>query len=315
VCSTDQASNTACSGPHTFTTPMIYTPPQYHVGYVAERDYGVVLDDDDLWTGHNISYAGTRHGIFQFDLRALPCKARITSVQVVLFKQQDQLDAGQADIWSCNLIDFGGDLYLNGTVSSLLNASVLATLTPTWTTAQLIADAPGTQYTLTVANLSDLAYFNRGGCANSFLTFRMDGATTGETIMSWDAGYRQDLGSIGVCYKPQLIITYDLSGTCSCGGGSTPSSPIPSLCPLAKFNIQRTQGFKTEAEDLLAEAQEQGLDTTAIEELMAEAEEYLKIAQQFCAEGTNCIAGNWNVLKAMKLYQEAIAELEELLGK
>jgi hypothetical protein len=313
VCSTDQASNTACSGPHTFTTPMIYTPPQYHSGYVAEYDYGVVLDDDDMWTGHNTTYAGRRHGIFQFDLTGLPCDARIRSVQIILFKQQDVLDAGQADTWSCNLIDFNGDLLLNGTVSNLLNAPVLTTLTPTWTTAQLIADAPGTAYVLTLNTPSDLMYFNPGQSAKDYLTFRLDGATTGDTIMSWDTGYRQDLGSIGVCYKPQLIITYDLSGKCIFTTG-TLSASMPSLCPLAKYNIKQTQILKERAETLLKEAQEKGLDTTAIEELMEKAEEYLETALEFCDEGTNCIAGNWNVLKAMEMYRKAINELNELLG-
>jgi len=205
VCSTDEAGNPASSGPYNFTTPPIYTPPQYHVGYVAEYDYGVVLDDDDMWTGHNTSYAGIRHGVFQFDLTGLPSNIYLTSAQVRLFKQQDVLDAGQADTWSCKLIDFTGDLFVNATITNLLNATIRDTMIPTWTTAQLVADAPGTAYTLTP---SDITVYNPGGCRPSYLTFRMDGATTGDSIMSWDTGFRQDLGSIGVCYKPQLTFTY-----------------------------------------------------------------------------------------------------------
>jgi hypothetical protein len=315
VCSTDQASNTACSGPHTFTTPMIYTPPLYHAGYVAQYDYGTVLDDDDMWTGHNTTYAGIRHGVFQFVLTDLPCKARIKSVQVIIWKQDDQFDDMQADTWSCNLINFSGDLYLNGTYDSVHNASIRYTMTPTWTTAQLAADGSGTQYTLSLALPTDISYFNSGGCAPSFLTFRMDGATTGDDIMSWDTGYRQDIGSIGVCYKPQLIFTYDLDGTCACGGGVTPPSPKYSVCPLANYNIWLTQSLQEEAESLLAEAQEQGYDTASIEELMAQAAEFLETAEEFCIESTNCIAGNWNALKAMELYKQAIDELEDLLGK
>jgi hypothetical protein len=43
---------------------------------------------------------------------------------------------------------------------------------------------------------------------------------------------------------------------------------------------------------------------------MAQAAEFLETAEEFCLEGTNCIAGNWNVLKAMELYKQAIDKLE-----
>ena len=314
VCSTDQASNTACSGPHQFTTPMIYTPPLYHAGYVAQYDYGTVLDDDDMWTGHNTTYAGIRHGVFQFVLTDLPCYAYIKSVQVVIWKQADQFDDMQADTWSCNLIKYFADLPGNATYDNIHNAEILVTMTPTWTTAQLAADAPYTQYTLTLADPLDIVYFNPKNSRAVRLTFRMDGAVTGDDIFSWDTGYRQDIGSLGVCYKPQLIITYDFSGECILPPG-TPPSPVPSLCPLAKNNIRLTQTLKEEAESLLSEAQGQGLDTSAIEELMAQAEEFLKKAEEFCEESTNCIAGNWNALKALEMYKQAIDELEELLGK
>ncbi len=414
VCSTDQAGNTGCSGPYTFTTPLIYTPPQFYVGYVSEFTYGVVLDDDDMWTGHNTSYAGIRHGVFQFCLDSLPANAYITSAQVVIFKQADFLDGAQADIWSCNLINFFGDLSSTATYANIHGASVLATLNPTWTTAQLIANAPGTMYTLT-PNAGDIADFNPGGFRADKLTFRMDGATTGDSIMSWDTGFRQDLGSLGVCYRPQLIITLnyvgdlkfdvpcfpptgpvlitltdqDLCGTgtvnvtltaaisgdsetvtltevgttgvfkasfpCDPASGLLPNDGIlfvtendtltvtytdaapagvrtatakicvaeegapyqvmPSLCPLAKHNIQLAQDLKKEAEDLLAEARAQGLDTSEVEKIMEEAALYLENAEKFCAEGTNCIPGNWNALKAMELYKQAIDELKKLLGK
>jgi hypothetical protein len=313
VCSTDECGNYACSGPYTFMTPLQYCAPQYHVGYTAQFDYGTVLDDDDMWTGHNPTYAGIRHGVFQFKLTGLPCEAFITSVEVRIYKQADFLDTGQADTWSCNLISFAGDLYLNGTYDSLHNASTLVIMSPTWTTAQLAGDGPGTLYSLTLADPADIAHFNPGGRAAGMLTFRMDGATTGDTIMSWDTGYRQDLGSLSVLYKPCLIITYDLSGVCP-GKLATPPAPIPSICPLAKYNIQLAQTLKGEAEELLSEAQGQGLDTTEIEELMAEAEDFLNIAEKFCMNSTNCIAGNWNALKAMELYTQAIDKLEDLLG-
>jgi len=311
VCSTDFVGNTACSGPHTFTTPMIYTPAQYHAGYVSPV-IPPALDDDDLWTGYDPSYF-TRHGVFQFNLAGLPCNAFIRSIQVVIYKQADYIDTGQADTWSCNLINFQKDLYVYGTYDEIHNAPILTTLTPTWTSVQLAADAPGTAYTLMLAAPGDFMYLNPGKRRANVLTFRMDGATSGDSIISWDTGYRQDLGSLGVCYKPQLIITYDLSGVCI-PQISTPVTPLPTLCPLAKHNIQLAQQLKEEADELLREALDKGLDTSAVEEILAKADQYLKKAEQFCFNSTNCIAGNWNALKAMELYQQAIDELEELLG-
>jgi hypothetical protein len=210
VCSTDRAGNTACSGPHDFTTPAIHTPPRYRAGYVAQYDYGAVFDDDDLWTGHNSAYAGVRHGVFQFDLSDLPADAYLTDAQIVLFKQTDALDPGQADTWSANLINFSGEINAATTFADVHDAAILTALSPTWTTAQLVADAPGVAYTLAPAGPGDVASFNPGGVRPDRLTFRMDGATTGDSIVSWDTGYRQDLGSLSVCYKPQLTFTYTL---------------------------------------------------------------------------------------------------------
>jgi len=365
-----------------------------------------------MWTGHNTTYAGIRHGVFQFDLSALPANAYIMSAQVTIFKQADFLDPLQADTWSCNLIDYTGDLFATATYAGIHGAGILATLTPTWTTATLIADASGTMYILTPPSMSG---FNPGGVRASLLTFRLDGATTGDSIMSWDTGFRQDLGSLGVCYRPQLTITYahigdvkfdlacyppegpltltltdqDLAGTgtasavltskitgdsenisleevgstgvftasfpCDPALGMAPNDGILfvverdtitatyndaspagvrtdttricgaiqssqqvsalSICPLARNNIKLAQSLKEEAQELLKEAKEKGLDTAAVEEILAQADEYLKKAEQFCLNSTNCIAGNWNALKAMELYQQAIDELKKLLGK
>jgi hypothetical protein len=314
VCSTDQAGNAACSGPYSFTTPLIYTPARYHAGYVAEFTYGLVLDDDDMWTGHNVTYAGIRHGIFQYNLSSLPCEARIKSVEIILFKQDDQFEDMQTNTWSCNLIDFKKDLYMYGNYNDLHNAPTLLTLSPTWTTAQLDSDAPGTMYSLTLASPGEIAYFNPGGHRANLLTFRLDGATTGDDIMSWDTGFRQDIGSLGVCYKPQLKITYDLTGICPNKRSTSLTQKAVNLCPLANTNILVAQNLQNEAQQLLSQIQGQGGDTTPIEELLSQADEFLEKAMEFCQEGTNCIAGNWNALKAIQLYNQAMNELETLLS-
>jgi hypothetical protein len=211
VCSTDEPGNARCSGPYNFTTPEIFTPPKNHAGYVAEYTLGVVLDYYKMPTGHDSAY-GTRHGVFQFDLTSLPTDVYITSVQLIIFKHDDQLNPNQQDVWSSNLIDFDDDLRSVGTYQNVHNAPVLVTMSPTWSSAQLESDAPGTAYPQTISDRDDLAYFNPDGHRADRLTFRLDGAATGSSVMSWDTGYRQDLGSLGVCYKPALTITYGHAG-------------------------------------------------------------------------------------------------------
>jgi hypothetical protein len=211
ACSTDENGNTACSGPETFTTPMIYTPAKNHAGYISGYTRSLVLNDDDMWTGHDTGY-GTQQGVFQFDLTGLPSNAYINSVQIVIFKQEDRLDPAQADSWSCKLIDFNGDLYQSGSYDKIHAAPILVTLSPTWTTVQLHADTPGAAYMLSLADPNDIAHFNPGGFRADRLTFRLDGATTGKSTLSWDTGYRQDLGSLGVCYKPKLAIANSYVG-------------------------------------------------------------------------------------------------------
>jgi hypothetical protein len=306
VCSTDQASNTACSGPYTFTTPMIYTPPLYHAGYTAQYDYGTVLDDDDMWTGHNTTYAGIRHGIFQFVLTDLPCRAYIKSVQVVLWKQADQFDDMQADTWSCNLIKYFADLPGNATYDNIHNADILLTMTPTWTTAQLAADGPYTQYTLTLPDPLDIIYFNPKGSRAVRLTFRMDGATAGDDIMSWDTGYRQDIGSLGVCYKPQLIITYDFSGECITVPRTPGNEAITinsAMASLASFNISVAETQLAEILDLLEEAEEVPEE---VEELLEQLKEALAKAQEFFDAG-NFIAANYWACQALAIAQQILA--------
>lgn len=132
--------------------------------------------------------------------------------------------------------------------------------------------------------------------------------------MSWDTGYRQDIGSLGVCYKPQLIITYDLSGICPSKTSTSLTQHPTTICPLARTNIMLAQNLQTQVQELLSQAQQQGKDTAAIEELISQANEFLQKALEFCEESTNCIAGNWNALKALQLYNQALEELQSLLN-
>jgi len=296
VCSTDAALNTACSGPHdfSFTDPLMLSSPRYHAGYVAETDYGVILDDDDMWTGHNTSYAGWRHGVFQFDLTNLPPEAVITSAVVKVWKQDDQIDSAQADTFSCNLIQFTGDLYVNATIDNVHNAPILTTLR-TWTSADLDDDDPGTSYVLAPSNISA---FNPDGKRADYLTFRFDGPTTGDSIFSWDTGFRQDAGSLSVCFKPQLIIT--LKGPPK----NAPNTQIDDqMRPAAANHIAEGNSLLAVANDLISQAKAKGKDASACETLAGEAKELLLKAR---ASLDNSIYANNLALQALAKLKQAI---------
>jgi subtilisin family serine protease len=302
VCSTDQAGNTACSGPYdfSFTNPLMLSPQRYHVGYVAETDYGVVLDDDDMWTGHNTSYAGWRHGVFQFDLTNLPPEAVITSAIVNVWKEEDQIDSTQADIFSCNLIQFTGDLYMNATIDNVHNAPILTTL-KTWTSADLGDDPPGTSYVLTASNISA---FNPDGKRADYLTFRFDGPTTGDSIFSWDTGFRQDIGSLSVCHKPLLILT--LKGPPK----NAPNTQIDDqMRPTAVNHIAEGNSLLAVANDLISQAKAKGKDASACETLVGEAKELLLKARTSL---DNSIYANNLALQALAKLNQAIDCLKVL---
>lgn len=163
------------------------------------------------------------------------------------------------------------------------------------------AGVPGVTVTFSTTHgiITPSAVTNAQGIATAILTSTVPrtATVTGKAV-----------GSTGIC----VWHIYNTTTITCLITGRTPSSPFPSLCPLAHYNIEQTQILKKEAETLLANAQEQGKDTTAAEELMKKAEEYLKRAVDFCIKGSNCIAGNWNALKAMELYNQAIDELEKL---
>jgi hypothetical protein len=147
------------------------------------------------------------HGVVQFNLTGLPDHSFLTSATLRLFKQGDQLDPDQEDAWSVQLIETTGDILGTATFTTVHEATLLATLVPTWTTAQLDADAPGAAYTLSPDTIDDL---NDGILRHDYLTFRLEGAVSGESSMAWDTGFLQDPDSLGVCAKPQLLLTYDL---------------------------------------------------------------------------------------------------------
>jgi hypothetical protein len=84
------------------------------------------------------------------------------------------------------------------------------------------------------------------------------------------------------------------------------------LCPLAKYRVEKVRDLLEETRTLLQEVKDAGKDVSAIEELIDEAEELIKTADKYCSMN-NCIPGNYFVMRATKLLEEAIEQLKSLL--
>ncbi len=184
----------------------------------------------------------------------------------------------------------------DGTSPSIITATVLDS------TGIPVPDGTTVTFSTTLGTITPSAT-TTGGTATATLTSTTSGTATVRAIAWGPGGYC----TWGICGTARVRIGWLQAGM--------PPVRMPSICPLAKYNISLAQNLKEEAEELLTEAQGQGLDTAEIEEIMAKAEEFLETAEQFCKESTNCVAGNWNALKAMELYNQAIDELKKLLGE
>jgi hypothetical protein len=90
-------------------------------------------------------------------------------------------------------------------------------------------------------------------------------------------------------------------------------NPNNQMRPLAQYNMNRAEELSTQAIDLFSLAKEQGLDTSSIEKLIEEAEEFLSKARENF-KGGNYIAANINALEAIEAYEEAIELLKKLLS-
>ncbi|MBU7048309.1 MAG: hypothetical protein HXS54_17900 [Theionarchaea archaeon] len=110
-----------------------------------------------------------------------------------------------------------------------------------------------------------------------------------------------------------LAILEELDAESESAGSINPEKLNNQMRSLAQTTISRAKELSSRVQDLLSEAESQGVDTSACEELVAKAEEHLALAQTFFAEG-NFIAANTNASDAIQAYEEAIASLEALLA-
>jgi hypothetical protein len=110
-----------------------------------------------------------------------------------------------------------------------------------------------------------------------------------------------------------LALLKELDDDSESAGNINPEKLNKQMRSLAQHNISRAKELSSHVQDLLSDAESQGVDTSACEELVAKAEELLALAQTFFAEG-NYIAANTNASDAIQAYEEAIASLEALLA-
>lgn len=96
---------------------------------------------------------------------------------------------------------------------------------------------------------------------------------------------------------------------------ATPSTPTNSnsmMSPVARNAIENALKLKEKAHLLLDQAMEQDLDVSEIEALIEEADALLEKAQQM--ERTNPIPAGNMAREAAQIYEDAISDLEALLG-
>jgi hypothetical protein len=99
--------------------------------------------------------------------------------------------------------------------------------------------------------------------------------------------------------------------TVSCGKAAVHPREIPSLLPLAHTNISKAKDLLTEANDLLSQAKEKGIDASECEELLTEASGLLDEAE---ASLTNPIYANNLALASIAKLKSSIECLKALQG-
>ena len=86
------------------------------------------------------------------------------------------------------------------------------------------------------------------------------------------------------------------------------------ICPLSRHNIEIAENLMESVQEKLDEVHKEGLDTSDIEEIVAEANELLQKAKIYNLQSHNCVTGNIYAIKAIKLLEKSIEMLESKLN-
>lgn len=77
------------------------------------------------------------------------------------------------------------------------------------------------------------------------------------------------------------------------------------ICPLSRYRIEVAENLMNSVQEAQEEACNLGLETSAVEAVVAEAHELLENARILSMQGQNCIAGNILAIRAMSLLKKA----------
>jgi hypothetical protein len=218
------------------TTPTPYpggaiyslAPQAGGAGWVAsDESRGNHLGDSYLYAGvfDGVIY----HGIFQFDLRAVPRGATIHSA-VLEITGLDGRRLGSSGAWEVRILAREGDAgWSRSTFQSVHNGAVQWTLTPALAAGDLNAGKTNV-FGLSAEQIRDLE--QRLLDQHYTVSFRLDGPLAGESsTFAWDSGF----GPASQGHGPRLLLNVGPPPKTLIPTGSLPptSTPIPSPTPTA----------------------------------------------------------------------------------
>lgn len=86
------------------------------------------------------------------------------------------------------------------------------------------------------------------------------------------------------------------------------------ICPLANHNMEMAECLMESVQKKLDEVHKEGLDTSDVETIMAEANELLQKAKIYNLQSHNCVTGNIYAIKSKKLLEKSMEMLESKLN-
>jgi hypothetical protein len=210
VQSADYAGNTAYDdnmGAHyNFTTLLGITSSAESgfIGYVKESDpSGNYFTGPDIIVGHGAQ--GNYHGAVHFYDLWFPSSALLTNATVEFFGKR-WIYTGSGGTWDLHMLDSAIDSdWQNHGYTEIQNATIEDTISPTVNDDDLKSRIWNTFYYDPSQYLS-----LKNHLANTMISYRLDGPSSGRYIFVWETGNGDD--SWGVAYAPRLTVTYDPIG-------------------------------------------------------------------------------------------------------
>jgi hypothetical protein len=195
-------------------------------GWVASDEArGNHLGDSYLYTGvfDGVSY----HGVFQFDLSAVPRGATIHAATLEI-AGLDARRLGSSGVWELRVLTRDADQEWNRkTYQDVHNAQVQWTLSPALGVGDLVVGETD-HFELSRDQTRDLE--ERLLEEHYTVSFRLDGPLAGEnSVFAWDTGY----GPASQGRRPRLLLNVGAPPLTPIPSGSPPptSSPTPSVTP------------------------------------------------------------------------------------